>query len=105
MAMSAAVMAAVNCVALTNVVVLATPLKFTVELAMKLVPVNVSVNAAPPAVPLVGEMDVRVGTGLFAMLTLKFTAVEVPPPGVGLVTVTGNDPAVAISAAGMAAVT
>ena len=34
---------------------------------------------------------------------MKFSAVEVPPPGVGLNTVTGKVPAVAISAARMAA--
>lgn len=42
--------AAVNCVALPNVVVSATPFHFTAEVLMKFVPVRVSVKAAPPAV-------------------------------------------------------
>lgn len=105
LAMSAAVMAAVTCVALTKVVVLAAPLKFTTEVETKFVPVAVSVKPAPPAVALVGEIEVSVGTGLFATLTLKATEVEVPPPGAGFVTVTGKLPAEAISAARMAAVT
>jgi hypothetical protein len=104
-AMSAAVMAAVTCVALTKVVVFAAPLKLTTDEETKFVPVAVSVKAAPPAVALVGEMEVNVGTGLLATLTLKFTAVEVPPPGAAFVTVTGKDPAEAISDARIAAVT
>jgi xanthosine utilization system XapX-like protein len=79
--------------------------KLTVELAIKFVPVRVRVNAAPPAVALVGLMEVRVGAGFAAALTVKFAAADVPPPGVGFVTVTGNVPAVAISAAVIAAVT
>jgi uncharacterized membrane protein YedE/YeeE len=101
-AISAAVIAAVTCVALTNVVVAAVPLNFTVDPFMNPVPFTVNVNAAPPAFALVGESVVIVGAGLS---TVKFTAVEVPPPGVGFVTVTGNVPAVAISAAVIAAVT
>jgi hypothetical protein len=87
------------------VVVFTTPLKLTVVDVTKLVPVTVNVNAAPPAVALVGLIEASVGTGLFAALTLKFTGVEVPPPGAALITVTGNDPAVAMSAAVIAAVT
>jgi hypothetical protein len=66
-AISAAVIAAVNCVALTNVVVAAVPLKFTTEDATKFVPLTVRVKAAPPAVPLVGEIVVIVGDGLFTV--------------------------------------
>ena len=80
-------------------------MKFAIEDAMKLVPVSVSVNAAPPVVAVVGLMEVSVGTGLFAALTVKVTDPEVPPPGVGFVTVTGGVPTVAISEARMAAVT
>ena len=63
-AISAAVIAAVTCVALTNVVVLAAPLNFTTDVDTNPVPLTVSVNAAPPAVALVGEIDVSVGAEL-----------------------------------------
>ncbi len=101
-AMSAAVIAAVTCVALTNVVVRADPLKFTTEVETKLVPFTVSVNAAPPLVALVGETVVIVGPGLF---TVNGEVPDVPPPGAGLVTVTLKVPAVAMSPAVIAAVT
>ena len=63
-AISAAVIAAVNCVALTNVVVLAAPLNFTTDEDTKPVPFTVRVKAAPPAFALVGEIEVSVGAGL-----------------------------------------
>ena len=63
-AISAAVIAAVNCVALTKVVVLAAPLNFTTEVDTNPDPLTVSVKAAPPAVALVGEREVAVGAGL-----------------------------------------
>ena len=63
-AISAAVIAAVNCVALTNVVVLAAPLNFTTDVDTKPVPFTVRVKAAPPAVALVGEREVSIGAGL-----------------------------------------
>ena len=63
-AISAAVIAAVNCVAFTNVVVLAAPVNFTTEVDTKPVPFTVRVKAAPPAVALVGEREVAVGAGL-----------------------------------------
>lgn len=77
-------------------------MKFTVAPFTNAVPLTVSVNAAPPAVALFGAIVVIVGGGL---VTLKFTATDVPPPGTGLVTVTGNAPTAAISDAVMAAVT
>jgi hypothetical protein len=95
-------MAAVTCVALANVVVLAAPLKLTTDVATKPEPFTVRVNAAPPAVALVGARVVIVGAGL---LTVKFVGADVPPPGPVFVTVTGNVPAVAMSAAAIAAVT
>ena len=73
---------AVNCVALTNVVARAAPPKFTVDVLTKLVPVTVNVNPAEPATILFGESDVTVGAGFGAALMLKFTAFDVPPPGV-----------------------
>lgn len=99
-AISAAVIAAVTCVALTSVVIATVPLKFTNEEELKFVPFTVSVNAAAPLVALVGESVVMVGTGLF---TVNVEIPDVPPPGVGLDTVTLNVPAAAICAAAMAA--
>jgi hypothetical protein len=63
-AISAAVIAALNCVAPTNVVVLDAPLNFTNDVDTKPVPLTVRVKAAPPAVALVGEREVAVGAGL-----------------------------------------
>ena len=63
-AISAAVIAAVNSVALTKVVVLAAPLNFTTDVDTMPIPLTVSVKAAPPAVALVGEREVAVGAGL-----------------------------------------
>src|SRR5712691_9016337 len=93
--MSAAVICAVNWLLLTNVVARSLPLKRTTELLLKLAPLAVSVKAASPAVSLAGEMPVSVGAGL---LTVNSIVPEVPPPGVGLKTATGNVPAVCKSA-------
>jgi hypothetical protein len=71
-ARSPAGIAAVSCVELTKLVVRLEPSKRTTELAMKLVPFTVSVNAPLFCALLVGEMLVVVGTG-FA--TLKVIAV------------------------------
>jgi len=76
--------------------------KFTVAPATKPVPVRVNVKAAPPAVAEVGEIKVSVGPA--AALIVKDTVADVPPPGAGFVTVTFAVPAVAISAAEIAAV-
>src|SRR5579863_10027363 len=101
---SLARIAAVNCVALTNVVTLAVPPKFTTDVFTKLVPFTVSVNPADPATIFVGESVVTVGTGFGAALMLKLMAVVVPPPGAGLVTVTGGVLIVVMSASRIAAV-
>ena len=53
---------AVSFVALTYVVVCVAPFHTTNELDAKFDPFAVNVNAAPPAVTLVGEMEVRTGT-------------------------------------------
>lgn len=66
-AISAAVMDAVTCVELTNVVAAAVPLKFTADVETKFVPFTVSVKVAPPAVAVVGESDVIAGRGLFTL--------------------------------------
>jgi hypothetical protein len=63
-AMSAAVIAAVSCVAETKVVGRPEPLHCTVEFEMKLVPFTVKVKAAPPAVTDDGESEPMDGSGL-----------------------------------------
>jgi hypothetical protein len=103
-AMSAAVIAAVSWVAETYVVVRFEPFHWTTEPLMKLLPFTVSVKAGPPAVAEAGLRPVVVGTGLLAALIVKVWAFEVPPPGVGLNTVTVAVPAVTISEASIAAV-
>jgi hypothetical protein len=76
-------------------------LKRTTELALRFVPLTVSVKAAVPAVLLVGLRLVIVGDGL---LTVRVRACEVPPLGVGLKTVILNVPPTAMSAAGICVV-
>src|SRR5450432_67557 len=100
-AMSAAGTVAVTLVLLTNVVVRLPPFHFTTLPCTKLVPFTVRVNDAPPAVALLGESEVAVGTGL---LMMKFFECEVPPPGAGFITVTSTVPALAMSEAVIAAV-
>jgi hypothetical protein len=97
-ATSAAGIAAVNCVALTNVVVRALPFQFTTAPLTKFVPFTVSVNPAPPAPALEGDSPLIVGLGL---LTVNVCAPDVPPPVGGLYTVTCAVPAVAISVTGI----
>jgi hypothetical protein len=101
-AMSEAGIAAVNLVAETNVVVRSSPFQRTTELVTKLLPLTVSVNAAPPAVRDDGLRLEIVGTG--GLLIVKVSALEVPPPGGGENTVTCAVPATAMSEAGIAAV-
>src|SRR4030065_661264 len=62
------------------------------------VPLTVRLKAEPPAVVKLGFNPVVVGTG-FGLLIVKVWAFEVPPPGVGLNTVTLAVPAAALSAA------
>ena len=93
-AMSAAVIDAVICVALTYVVVRFDPFHRTTELGTNLDPSTVMVKPDPPAVALDGLRLVIPGTGL---LIAKFSVLEIPPPGAGLYTVTDAVPAVAIS--------
>jgi hypothetical protein len=94
-ATSVLVRASVSWALLTKVGVPLDPLKLTVEVLKKPVPLMVRVCAPEPATTGFGEREVITGAGLF---TVKFTALDVPPPGVGFVTVTGNVPAVATSA-------
>jgi hypothetical protein len=101
-AMSLALICAVSCVLLTKVVVRLLPFQRITDVIAKFVPVAVTVNAAPPAVALVGEIELSVGTGFVAVI-VNVTEPDVPPPGVGLKTVTAAVPVAAMSLAGMAA--
>src|SRR5579864_8502249 len=102
-AMSAAGMVATIWVFVTDEGVIAgLPPKFTVAPLTNPEPLMVSVKPVPPAVALVGESDVTVTLGL---LIVNWMFPEVPPPGAGFVTATFTVPAVAISAAAIAAVT
>lgn len=82
-AISAAVIAAVSCVALTKVVVRLPPFHCTAEVFRKLLPFTVSVNAAAPAVAELGRREPSTGTGV---VMLNCTAFDVPPPGAGFAT-------------------
>src|SRR5437660_6608917 len=79
-ATSAALIAAVSCPAFTKVVALAAPFHCRVLPATKLLPLAVSVKAAPPAVALVGDTDVRVGAGLVPTTPVPVTPRETLPP-------------------------
>jgi hypothetical protein len=97
--MSAAVIAAVNFVAFTNVVTRGLPFHCTTELLTKLLPFTVNVNPGEPALNMFGVIVVIAGNGLFAAVIVNVAAADVPPPGVGFVTVTPGVPAVATSVA------
>src|SRR5712691_8777609 len=96
-------MLAVSWVALTKVVVRVPPFHCTTEAGTKPLPVTARVKAGPPCSALLGESDPSAGTGLRDVM-MKATAAEVPPPGVVVYTVTGAEPAVVRSLAGMLAV-
>jgi hypothetical protein len=102
-AMSAAVIAAVNWVALTYVVARLEPFQLTTDPLTNPAPVTISENAAVPAVALDGNNALIVGTE-FVALMVNAELPDVPPPGAGLDTVTCADPAAAMSAAVIAAV-
>ena len=70
---------------------------------MKPLPLTLRVKAALPATALGGVSEVIDGTGL-ALLIVNAFALEVPPPGAGLKTVTLALPALAMSPAGTDAV-
>jgi hypothetical protein len=97
LAMSDAGTGAVSFVSLTKVVVSAVPFQSTVEEETKLVPLTVSVNAAPPAEALAGAIEETAGTGL-ELLIVNVEVPDAPPPGVGLLTVILAVPALAMSA-------
>ena len=97
--MSKAGMAAVNCVALTKLVVRLAPLTCTTDVGTKLLPVTVIVNPGPPAAALDGEIPESEGAGL---LTVSARVAEAEPSG--LTTPMLSVPAEAISLDGIAAV-
>jgi hypothetical protein len=100
-AISAAVIAAVNCVALANVVARVPPFHWTTEVLRKLLPFTVRVNAAPPAIAEFGTSEPSAGTGV---VTLNCSESEFPPPGAGFRTLTFTTPANCTSAAVIGAV-
>ena len=75
-----------------------------IELLIKFDPVTASVNCPPPAVTLLGVNPVATGKGLLPAVIVKLIALLVPPPGVGVKTVTGSVPARMILEAGNEAV-
>ncbi len=76
------------------------PFHWTWDPLTKFVPTRFSVRALLPAVADVGEMLIKVGAGLF---TVKVCPVEVPPPGLGVKTVTVAVPALVRFPAGIVA--
>jgi hypothetical protein len=96
-ATSEAEMGAVSCVELTKVVGRLPPFHCTVETETKPVPITVNVNAASPALTLEGFSVEIAGAGLTGVLMVNKTALELPPPGEGLNTVTLAVPALAMS--------
>jgi hypothetical protein len=89
-------------VLLTKVVVKVELFQCTFEPETKFDPLTVSVKAGPPAVALLGEIELIAGTGL---LMVNVIALDVPPPGGAFTTVTEAVPAVLMSDAGTVAVT
>jgi hypothetical protein len=69
LAMSAAEMEAVNCVALENVVDRADPFHRTIDEDTNPVPFTVSVNAGPPAPTVAGDSELMAGAGLMEAST------------------------------------
>ncbi len=64
------------------------PLKSAVDEAIKFVPLIVTVKSDPPAMVEVGLIAIVVGSGFDAVVTVNVWLLDVPPPGVGLATVT-----------------
>src|SRR5580658_7734240 len=78
--------AMVNCAALTNVVVRAALFHNACDVETKPLPFTVNVSPEPPAITELGESDVICGTEF--PVTVKVCPLDVPPPGVGVWTVT-----------------
>lgn len=84
----------------TIVVSRADPFQSTLTPGTKPAPVSVSVNGPPPRVTTPGSMDRMRGSGL---TMVNVSAVEVPPPGDGVNTVTSAVPCAAMSVSAIAA--
>lgn len=96
--------AAVSCVLLTKVVARLEPFTWTTDAGTKLLPVRVIVNPPLPAITVSGERLVSFGAGFGpGLLTASVRGVDVPPPGVGFITETERVLTVAMSLAGMVA--
>lgn len=104
LAMSAAVIAAFNCVPETKVVTRSAPLSRTFDALTKFVPLTIKVKAAPPTITGAGLMLVKVGSGL-VWIIVKSSSADNPPPTAGLKTLTFAVPAFTTSVAGITAVT
>ena len=102
-AISLAGIEAVSWPALTKEVERSDPFQRTTDEEMKLLPLTVRTKAGPPAVTDDGLMLVMFGTG-FAALMVNAIEFEVPPPGDGLKTVIVALPPLAMSPAGIEAV-
>src|SRR5437660_138860 len=98
-AMSAARIVACSSTALTNIVARGLPFQSTTEAATKFVPLTIRVKPAVPALALLGDSELIVGTRLGGMLIVNVRALDVPPPGLGEKTRTAAVPAIARSAA------
>ena len=94
---SAAGKVAVNCVALTKVVLRFTPFTWTTDVLTKFEPVAVKVTGPLPATALVGEIAFKVGGGGADPVTVKLTGLDCQGPSLGLDTVSVSVPAWATS--------
>lgn len=107
-AVSAYVIAAVSCVALTKVVGRGEPFQFTTVSEVNVVPIVAFTARVKPAglqygVEAIGVVDVEAESDAIdnGRITNEI-GLEVPPPGAGVVTETGGVPAAATSAARIA---
>ena len=78
------------------------PFHFTVDANTKLLPLMARLKVGPPAFILPGESEARAGTG-FELVTVKVTALELPPSGAGVETATITMDALAIAPDGTSA--
>jgi len=102
-AVSAYVMAAFNCVALTNVVGRGEPFQFTTWPFTKLAPVTVKVNPTglQYGVEAICVVEAESAVMVGARIGKEIAGLDMPPPGAGVNTVTCAVPADARSAVGM----